>query len=174
MALKRNEKEAIVEDLHSKFSNAVSVIVTGFSGLSVSAANSLRKELREKEGEFKVAKNTLLRRAVSGTSAEVLADQFTGPNAVVMSYDDPVAVAKVLVKFAEENKSVEIKIGMLDGKLMDAAGIEALSKLPSREVLLAQLLSVLVATPTNLVQVLAGIPRKLLYALRAIEEAKQQ
>ncbi len=172
MALKRKEKEALVRELKERFSKCSSVIMTDFSGLNVSGANALRRRLREVGAEFKVSKNTLLRRAAEGTSVEVLADHFVGPNAVAIAYEDPVAVAKVLVEFAKENESLEIRGGMLMGRYVDPEGIVALSRLPSREVLLAQLLSVMVAPAANLVQVLAAIPRKLLYALKAIEEDK--
>ncbi len=172
MALKRSEKEALVQELQDKFSRCVSVIMTDFTGLNVSGANDLRRRLREIGADFKVSKNTLLKRAAQGTQVEALTDYFIGPNAVAIAYDDPVAVAKVLVEFAKDNEALEIKGGVLNGKYMDKEGIVSLSKLPSREVLLAQLLSVMVAPATNMVQVLAAIPRKLLYALKAIEEKK--
>ncbi len=172
MALKRKEKEALVLELQEKFSRCASVIMTDFTGLNVSGANALRKKLRDVGAEFKVFKNTLLKRAAQGTSVEVLTDYFVGPNAVAIAYEDPVAVAKVLVEFAKENEALEIRGGMLMGRYVDAEGIVALSKLPSREVLLAQLLSVMVAPATNFAQVLAAVPRKLLYALKAIEETK--
>ena len=173
MPLTRSQKEALVEQLNEKFSRAVSVTLVDFPGLTVSQANELRAKLRDVQGELKVSKNTLFRIAIKGTESEPLLDAFEGPNAAVFAYEDPVQVAKVLMDFAKDNEVLKIKSGILNGKLMDANGIEALSKLPTREVLLAQMLSVLVATPTNLVQVLSGIPRKLLYALRAVEEKKQ-
>ncbi len=173
MPLTKSQKVALVEQLNERFSRAVSVTLVNFPGLTVSQANELRAKLRDVQGELKVSKNTLFRIAVKGTESEPLLDSFQGPNAAVFAYEDPVQVAKVLVDFAKDNEVLKIKGGILNGKLMDVPGIEALSKLPSREVLLAQMLSVLVATPTSLVQVLTGVPRKLLYALRAIEEQKQ-
>ncbi len=174
MPLTRKEKEALVEELNDKFQRAVAVTLVNFPGLKVSEVNELRSKLRDVQGEMKVAKNTLLRLAVKGTEGEALLDYFNGPNAAVFAYEDPVAVAKVLVEFGKDHEALKLRTGILNGKIVDASSLEALSKLPSREVLLGQLLSVLIATPTNLVQVLAGIPRKLLYALRAIEEQKQQ
>ena len=173
MPLTRKEKEALVEELNDKFQRAVAVTLVNFPGLTVSEVNELRFKLREVQGEMKVAKNTLLRLAVKGTDGEALLDYFNGPNAAVFAYEDPVSVAKVLVEFAKEHEALKLRTGILNGKIVDASSLEALSKLPSREVLLGQLLSVLVATPTNLVQVLAAVPRKLLYALKAIEEQKQ-
>ena len=173
MPLTRSRKEELVRELHDRFERAVSAILVDFPGITVAAANDLRTGLRDAHGEIKVAKNTLLRLAIKGTESELLIDSLTGPNAVVFAYEDPVRVAKVLVDFAKDNEALKIKNGILNGRLMETEAVVALSKLPSREVLLAQFLSVLVAMPTNLVQVLAGIPRKLLYALRAIEEKRQ-
>ena len=174
MPLKRSQKEALVKELNEKFQRSVSVTLVNFPGLTVSEVNELRAKLRDVQGEMKVAKNTLLKIAVKGTDGEALLDYFNGPNAAVFAYEDPVQVAKVLVEFAKDHEALKLRTGILNGKVMDASSLEALSKLPTREVLLSQLLSVLIAPTTNLVQVLAAIPRKLLYALRAIEEQKQQ
>ena len=173
MALKRSEKEAIVKELHEKFSRSATVIMTKFSGLSVAQATELRNQMRDVGGEFKVSKNTLFKIAAKDTQVEALEDLFVGQNAVVVAYEDPVAVAKALVEFARKNEAITIEGGVLDGKKIDASGIEALSKLPSREVLLGQFLSVLVGPHRGLVQALAGIPRKMLYALQAIADSKE-
>ncbi len=173
MAISRDKKEAIVAELKDKFSRASIVVVAQSPGLTVSAADDLRRKIREAGADYKVAKNTLVKIAAKGTDVESLEDFFTGPNAFAIGYDDPVALAKVLVEFKKENEVLQIRGGMLNGTMIDEKAIEALAKLPSREVLIAQMLSVLVATPTKFVQVLSGIPRKLLYALRAIEESKQ-
>lgn len=172
MALKFKEKETIVEDLHDKFSRSETVIMTQFSGLDVKDADDLRKKLREAGAEFKVSKNTLFKRALHGTQAEVLSDRFSGPNAVAFAYEDPVSMAKVIVEFAKKTEVLKIQSGVLDGKLIDVAQIHALSELPSREILLAKLLTVFVAVPTSFVRALSGIPQRLLYALRAIEDQR--
>ncbi len=173
MAISRDKKEAIVAELKKKFRDASIVIVAQSPGLTVAAADELRKKIREVGADYKVAKNTLVKLAAKGTDVEILTDMMTGPNAFAIGYDDPVALAKVLVDFRKDNEVMELRGGMLNGTPIDVQGIEALAKLPSREVLLAQMLSVLVATPTKLVQALSGIPRKLLYALRAIEDSKK-
>ena len=133
----------------------------------------MRARLREAGADYKVAKNSLVKLAAADTDVAILNDMLTGPNAFAIGYDDPVALAKALVEFRKDNEVMQFKGAMLNGTLIDEAGIEALAKLPSREVLMAQMLSVLVATPTKLVQALSGIPRKLLYALRAIEDSKK-
>jgi len=172
MVLTRAQKEAMVSELNEKFAKANVTILADFTGLKVSEATELRKILRDEGVEFKVSKNTLFRRAVKNTPAQVLEDKFIGPNAVAFGYDDPVVIAKKLVEFSKDHPALKIKGGVLDGKFMEEADIVSLSKLPSKEVLLSQLLSVLVAPTTGLVQALSGIPRKLLYALQAISEKK--
>lgn len=173
MPLTKSQKELLVKDLSDSFERSTSVIVVHYKGVNVSDITELRAKMREAGGEYRVAKNTLLKLAARGTQVDEIAASLSGPNAVAIAYDDPVAVAKVVVNFAKDVQNFEIKSGVLNGNIMDEAAIEALSRLPSREVLIAKLLSVLVATPTNLVSVLSGIPRKLLYALKAVEEQKQ-
>jgi large subunit ribosomal protein L10 len=169
----RTEKQAIVEELHEKFAASKVVIVTDYKGLDVTALNSLRRKLRDAEVEYKVVKNTLLTRAADSTDAALIADSFKGPSAVALSYEDPVAPAKVLTDFAKENDNLEIKIGVMDGKVMDAAGIQALSSLPSREVLLAQVLSAMNGVPTAAVRTLNAIPAQLLNLLTALKEKRE-
>jgi large subunit ribosomal protein L10 len=103
----------------------------------------------------------------------LIKDYFKGPSAVAISYEDPVAPAKVLTQFAKDNNKLEIKVGVLNGKVLDAQSIKALASLPSREVLLAQLLSTLNAVPTSFVRVLAEVPRSLLNVLTAIKDQKE-
>lgn len=172
LALKRNQKEVMLKTMHDKFARSTALVLFDYSGLKVSDADRLRKTLREIDAELRVSKNTIFKKAVEGTPAEVIKDYLAGPKAIAISCGDPVAMAKAVVDFAKTNEALKIKGGMLSGKFIDAAGVEALSAMPSREVLLAQLLSVLVATPTAFVNVLAGVPRKLLYALKAIAENK--
>jgi len=171
--LKRDVKQRIVEELHDKFTRSKVLILTDYKGLNVEDMNALRSKLRESEIEYKVVKNTLLRRAAEGTDAEQIVDSFKGPSAVALSYEDPVAPAKVLTDFAKANDKLEIKIGAMEGKTLDAADIKSLSQLPSREVLLSQLLSVMVAVPTSFVTALSGVPRNLLNVLQAIKDQKE-
>jgi len=171
--LKRDVKQRIVEELHDKFTRSKVLILTDYKGLNVEDMNALRSKLRESEIEYKVVKNTLLRRAAEGTDAEQIVDSFKGPSAVALSYEDPVAPAKVLTDFAKANDKLEIKIGAMEGKTLDAADIKSLSQLPSREVLLSQLLSVMAAVPTSFVTALSGVPRNLLNVLQAIKDQKE-
>jgi large subunit ribosomal protein L10 len=167
------EKKQIVDELHARFSKAAVVVVTDYKGLNVAAATELRKQLREAGVEYSVVKNTLLSRAAEDTGVAAIKDQFKGPSAVAISYDDPVAPAKVLTQFAKDNKNLEIKVGVLQGKVLDMSGIKALADLPSRDVLLAQFLSALNAVPTGFVRTLSAIPTQLLNVLQAIKDQKE-
>lgn len=171
--MKIDQKKEIVTKLHDDLKKSSIVIVTDYKGLDVAAVTKLRSELTKENIEYRVIKNTLLRRAAEDTDAAVLNDMFKGPSAIAISYDDPVTPAKILSKFAETNDKLEIKGGVLQGKIMDMSGIKALSALPSREILLSQVLSAMNAVPTGIVQVLAAVPRGLLNALQAIKEQKE-
>ena len=171
--MRLDKKKAVVEELHEKFSRSKVVIITDYKGLDVAAVNSLRRKLREVDVEYKVAKNTLLVRASEDTDAALIKDSFKGPSAVALSYDDPVAPAKVLSDFAKENEKLEIKIGVMEGNVLDISAIKALSALPSRDVLLAQVLSAMNGVPTSLVSVLNAVPRQILNVLQAIKDQKE-
>jgi len=167
------KKQKITEDLQQRFSKSVIVVVADYKGLDVSAMNDLRRKLREEDIEFQVAKNTLLMRAAKDTEVALIEDYFKGPSAVALSYKDPVAPAKILTQFAKDNQKLEIKAGVLKDKVLDVDAIKALAKLPSREVLLGQLLSVLNEVPTSFVRTIAEIPRSLLNVLAAIRDQKE-
>jgi len=171
--MRLDKKKAIVEELHEKFSRSKVVIITNYKGLDVAAVNSLRRKLRDADVEYKVVKNTLLKRASEDTDAELIKDSFKEPSAVAISYNDPVAPAKVLSEFAKENEKLEIKIGVMGRKILDINAIKALSSLPSREILLAQVLSAMNGVPTSLVSVLSALPRQLLNVLQAIKDQKE-
>jgi large subunit ribosomal protein L10 len=171
--VKIDQKKAIAQDLHEKFKKAKVVIVTDYKGLDVGAMNQLRRKLREADIEYRVAKNTLFTRASKDTGVEAISADFKGPNALALSYTDPVAPAKVLTDFMKSNDKLEIKIGVMDGKALSFNDIKALSSLPPREVLLAQVLSAMNAVPTSFVTVLSGVPRNFLNVLQAIKEKKE-
>jgi len=172
--MKLEKKQSLAKEVHKKFAEAKIVVITDYKGLDVASINDLRVKLREANVEYKVVKNTLLARASEDTGVEAIKEYFKGPNAIALSYDDPVAPAKVLTDFAKENEKLEIKIGVMDGKVLDLDAIKALSSLPSREVLLAQVLSAMNGVPTAMVRVLNAVPQKLMYALLAVKEQKEK
>ena len=167
------EKKQIVHDLNERFSKAAVVIVTDYKGLDVAAMNDLRRKLRKEEVEYQVVKNSLMIRAAQETDVDLIKEIFKGPSAVAMSYSDPVAPAKVLTDFAKDHEVFEIKVGVMDGKVIELNEIKALSALPSREALLGTFVSVLNNVPTGLVRAMAEIPRGLLNVLQAIKDQKE-
>lgn len=172
--MNREEKVAEVEELSGKFAKAKIAIVADYKGLTVPVLQELRHNLRRNDAEFRVAKNTLLARAVEDTEFKGLQDQFVGTTAVAVSYGDPVSPTKILTDFCKDHPELKLRSALLDGKLLSVDDITALSKLPSKEVLLGQMLSVMNAVPTGFVRVLSGVPRTFLYALQAIKEKKEQ
>ncbi len=171
--MKTSEKKKIIEDLHEKLSRAKVVILTDYKGLDVSSINDLRRNLRAAGIEYQVVKNTLLIRASEDTDAALIKETFKGPNAVALSFDDPVAPAKVLIKFAEGNKNLEIKKGVMDGKVLDLNRIQMLSVLPSRELLLSQVLSAMNGVSSAFVRALNNVLERFLIVLQAIKEQKE-
>jgi large subunit ribosomal protein L10 len=170
--VKRSEKEAVVKELSGRLSKAKAVVLTDFSGLKVDQMTELRRKFRESGLEYLVVKNTLFKLASQGTNTEALTQEIAGPNGLGFAYEDPVEMAKVLVEFAKANPKLEIKEGVLEGKPIAAEDVKSLAKLPSREVLLAQLLGAMNGVARNFVSVLAAVPRGLVTALKQIEEQK--
>jgi large subunit ribosomal protein L10 len=170
----RKEKQAVVSEVSDRMARASAVILTDFSGLKVEQMTELRQKLKDSGLDYLVVKNTLLKLASQGTDSEQLTQDLTGPNGLGFSYDDPVELAKVLVDFAKDNPKLDIKEGVLDGKIISAVEVSALAKLPSREVLLGQLLGVMNGVARNFVSVLAAVPRGLVTALKQIEEQKAE
>ena len=167
------EKQKIAEDLRDRLSKSAIIVLTDYKGLDVAAMNDLRRRLRAEGIEYQVVKNTLLIRAAEDNDIALIKDYFKGPSAIALSYDDPIAPAKVLSEFAKENKKLEIKAGVMNGQVLDANAIKALAKLPSREVLLGQFLSALNAIPTSFVRTIAEIPRSFVSVLAAIRDQKE-
>ena len=167
-------KKEFVKQLKERLAKSQVVILTDYKGLNVANMTDLRAKLREAQVEYEVVKNTMLRLAAEGTGVEAIKDHFKGPSAVALSYDDPVAPAKVLTDFARENDKLEIKIGVMDGKVLDLSAIKALSDLPSHDELLAMLLSTMNAVPTSLVTALSDVPRRMVNVLQAIKDQKEQ
>lgn len=166
-------KKELVEKLNSRLAETEIALIVDYKGLSVESMTQLRNELRKEGSQLEVVKNTLLSMASDGTSVAVLKDFLNGPNAIVTSKNDPVAPAKVLVKFADANQNLEIKIGAMNGKLLNVDDIKALAKMPPKEILLAQVLSAMNAVPTAMVRVLGEVPRSFLYVLNSIGDQKK-
>jgi large subunit ribosomal protein L10 len=172
--LKIENKKQFVKSLKDRLQKSKVVILTDYKGLDVAAMTELRAKLREAQIEYQVIKNTMLRLASEGTDAEAIKDSFKGPSAVALSFEDPVAPAKILTDFAKDHDKLEIKIGVMGGKVLEPDSIKALSALPSREELLATVLSAMNAVPTSLVTALSDVPRRMVNVLQAIKDQKQE
>jgi large subunit ribosomal protein L10 len=172
--LNKENKQKVVAELHEKLKRAKAVFLADFRGMSVGKATGLRDELRKASVEYKVVKNTLLDLASRETDKESLSPHYVGPTAIALSYDDPVSAAKVLSRFAKEQQAIfKLKAGILSGKVITVADIQALADLPSREVLLAKLLGSMQAPTSNFVGVLAAVPGSFVRLLDAIRIQKE-
>jgi len=172
--LDRAAKENMVAELHEKLKAAKIAILAGYTGMNVAKLTDLRNELRKADSEMRVIKNTLMRIASQGTDYDKLEEHLKGPLALVMNFGDVVEPAKVMAAFAKKNAELDIKVGVLQGKVLTREQLAALAALPGREILLGQLLSVMVGVQTGLVNVLAGVPRKLVQTLAAYRMKKEQ
>lgn len=143
------KKAQLVTEVAEQFKNASSVVVVDYLGITVEEATNLRAELRKAGVQFAVVKNSILSRAAKEAGLEGMDDIFKGPSAVAFSNEDVVAPAKILADFAKKVEALEIKAGVVEGKVSSKEEIEALAKLPSREGLLSMLLSVLQAPVRN-------------------------
>jgi large subunit ribosomal protein L10 len=155
--LTRTQKEDQVSELKDKFGRATSVYVADYRGLDVEAVNALRRRVRsegEGEYEYRVTKNTVLRRAVEGSDAAGLSEHFQGPTAVALSYGDPVGLAKILEEFAKDHEVFELKGGIVDGAAVTRDEIATLATLPSLDELRGKLVGLLQAPATKLVRLL--------------------
>ena len=142
-------KQVQVQEITEKFQSAASIVVVDYRGLNVAQVTELRKQLREAGVEFKVFKNTLVRRATEVAGVEAINEFLTGPNAIAFSNEDVIAPAKIINEFAKKNEKLEIKAGIIEGTVASVEDVKALAELPSREGLLSMLLSVLQAPVRN-------------------------
>jgi large subunit ribosomal protein L10 len=170
--LLRKEKERVVEELRESLQGTTITILSDYRGLSVAEMTSLRNQLRQASVNYRVVKNTLIRLALKETDLEPLIDQIDGPTAVAFSRDDPISPAKVLGDFSKNQPKLEIKGGMVEGKIVDSEGVKQLAQIPSREELLGKLVSLLHVGPTRLVTVLSANLQNLLQVLNAIRQQK--
>jgi len=169
MGMNRAQKEAEIKELNERFSNDELVVVTHYSGLSVSEISDLRSQLREHGATFKVTKNSLTKLALKGTKFEAISDMFTGPTGVATS-QDAVAAAKVAHKFAKDNKKLVIVGGALGEMVLDVKGVEAIAVLPSLDEIRSKLVGLLQAPATKLAGLLQAPARELVGVTKAYGE----
>ncbi len=155
------KKQSEVEVYKEKFEKSKLIILTDYRGINVDDVTKIRAELRKTDSEYKVAKNTILQFAAKEAKLEGLDELLQGPTAITFSYDDYVQPAKVLYDYAKTSEFYKIKGGVMDGKIVSVEEIERLAKLPSKEMLLTQLATVLLANIRNLAVVLDQTKQKL-------------
>lgn len=174
--MNRTEKSELASTLKDKFNKAQVAIFADYKGLSATQADDLRRALRPHNTEVKVLKNNVARLITNdgamGPDAKSLMDGVVGPTMVAFAFGDPAAAAKVIHKFAQDNEALKLKDSLMGQKRIDASGVEALAKLPSKEVLMAMVLGTMNAPIRNFVGVLAAVPRSLVTVLAAIEKKK--
>jgi large subunit ribosomal protein L10 len=158
------EKIESVEELRGRLTGVKTVLLTEYRGLTVSQLSDLRKQLRSVSAEYKVIKNRLARLALSPELVEVKG-LLKGPTGMIISKDDPVAVAKTLHTFAKTNQALVIKAGYIEGRMLQPDGLKALADLPSREALRAQIVGTITGPLTQLVSLLQAPQRELVYVL---------
>ena len=150
-------KKPVIDEIAANIADAQSVVIVDYCGLTVEEDTRLRKELRENDIIYKVYKNTMMNFAFKGTDCESLSQHLEGPNAIAISKTDATAPARILAKFAKDAKALEIKAGIVEGTYYDATGMEAISKIPSREELLGKLLGSIQSPIANFARVISQI-----------------
>ncbi len=155
--MNRTEKEQVIGKLHEKMAKAKAAILAEPKGLDVATVTELRKKCREAQVDYRIVKNTLAQRAAKGTPVEPLVEKFVGPTALIMSYGDVVAPAKILADFAKDRENFSIRTAVIEGRVVDAKGIQALAKMPGLQELRGQIAAV-IAQPAIRVARMIGTP----------------
>lgn len=172
--MEKSEKEVMIKELNEKFARARTAIVAEFSKLNVETVTRLRKKFRDSGVDYKVLKNTLAKRAARGTPVEVVSDDFTGPVAIALGYDDVVVPAKILHEFIKDLETIKIRSAVVEGKKTDAAGVAALAKLPGLPELRARILGMLTQPAGKLVRTVAEPGSSLARLIKARAEALEK
>jgi large subunit ribosomal protein L10 len=173
--LNRKEKAQVVSNLGGTVKGFQAVVLTNYRGLNVEQMNHLRQRLREEKIVYHVVKNTLMKLASKGTDLEKLDTYFEGPTAMAISYGDPVLLAKILSEFVKNQPSLEIKVGLIQGKVTSPEEVKALATMPSREVLLGQVLGGIQGTASQLGAVLYNAIQQVLGIIQArVDQLSEQ
>ncbi len=152
--MNKEQKSALVEQLAERFKRASMALVSEYKGMTAAESTELRRRLRAARGEMRVAKNTLIRRAIKDTPFAPLEERLGGPMGLILGFEDPVAVAKTITSFKDAGERLKLRAGVLDGRALSVEEIQALAALPPKEVLVGQLLGLLQAPAGRLVRLL--------------------
>lgn len=160
------------EEMEQSFDKAGAFFVANYTGMTVQELSQLRRELRAAQAEMQVVKNTLVKKAIAQKPQEVASDLFKGQTASIFAYGDVAAAAKILVEAAKKNDKLKLVGGYMESSVLEPRSVEQLASLPSKEVLLSQIVGSLVAPHRGLLGVMQGVPRALVQALNQIKEQK--
>lgn len=166
--MNRKEKELVVSDMSKQVEGLKAAVLTNYRGLNVEQLSQLRRRLREEKISYHVVKNTLMKLASKGTDLEKLSDYFEGPTAIAISYGDPTLLAKILAEFIKSQPALEIKVGLIQGKVIPPEEVKSLATMPSFDVLMAQVLGG-IQTPGGQ---LAGVIQSALQQLLGVIQAR--
>lgn len=170
--MRREEKKKIIDELSEVFKNPVSILVIEYRGLDVKSMQSVREQVRETDSELRVVKNKFLLKACEGTEVEKIKDLFKGPTAIAICGEESPATTKVFTQARKQFEQLVVKGGLVDGKVCAAEDIEQISKLPSRQTLIAMFASTLAAPISNFASVLDRMCSRIYYALEALKQTK--
>jgi large subunit ribosomal protein L10 len=171
--MNKTEKSDEIREISERFSKASAVILSEYAGLDGETLRQLRVTVRKANGEFKVMKNRLVQKAIENSDYKPILSFFEGPIGVVFGYNDPIGSIKAAKEFSEKQKSFKLKGGMMEGKVLDVKGIQAVANLPARSVMIGQLLSRMQSPIYGFVGTLNGVINKFVYALNAVKEKKE-
>ncbi len=174
MAIGIEDKKVIVAEVGEVANEALSLVIADSRGCTVSEMTDLRRQAREANVKVRVVRNTLAKRAVQGTEYECTQDSFKGPSLLAFSMEDPGAAARIFKDFAKTNENFEVKALAVGGQLLEANQLDVLAKLPTRDQALSQLMSVMQAPVTKLVQTMNAVPGKLVRTVAAVRDQKEQ
>lgn len=174
MALRLEDKQAIVAEVNEAAGSALSAVLADYRGLTVSEMTELRSKARESNVYLRVIRNTLARRAVAGTEFECLVESFVGPSLLALSVEDPGAAARLMKDFAKGHDKLEVRALAIGGALLGPDQLEAVSKLPTRDEAIAMLMGTMLAPITKLAQTLDAVPTKVVRTLDAVRVQKEQ
>lgn len=150
-------KQPVIDEIKEAITDAKSLVVVDYRGLTVEQDTRLRKELRQADINYKVYKNTMIHFAIQGTDFEQIKNELAGPTAIAISKTDATVAARIITKFAKEAKKLEVKSGVVEGKYYDAEGIKAIGSIPAREELLSRLLGSMQSPITNFARVIKQV-----------------
>jgi len=164
--MKKDEKQKQTEALRAELAKAMSVLLSGFEGLTVAQDTDLRGKVAKVGGKYRVVKNSLIERAFQGSALESVASKLRGTTSLAYTHTDPVGLAKIMAAYAKENPVLVFKTGVVEGRVVSMAELNALASLPSRETLLSKVLYLVKSPAQNAASALAGVARSLVYVIQ--------